>query len=160
MMFRTLLIAAPALLTVACSSPTTTNDASVAIANDVEEIAETENSVAVAATGATSNTTSSQEAFAADQYLGHWIGVEGMVLDVARGKEPDSFRLTMQWNLDDKGVFAGRGQNDPSAPGIAFTRNGEQLLLRRSDGDATGLKWLAGKKECLTVKPGEGYCRD
>ena len=29
-----------------------------------------------------------------------------------------------------------------------------------TDGDATGLKYLAGKKDCLTVEPGEGYCRD
>ena len=29
-----------------------------------------------------------------------------------------------------------------------------------TDGDATGMKWLAGKARCLTVRVGEGYCRD
>jgi hypothetical protein len=28
-----------------------------------------------------------------------------------------------------------------------------------TNGDATGLKYLAGKTDCLTVKSGEGYCR-
>lgn len=93
------------------------------------------------------------------RYLGHWIGVEGLVLDVTRGDRPGSYQLAMQYSLDDKGKYTGRATDTP-APGIAFERDGERLLLRATDGDATGLKWLAGKKTCLTVKPSEGYCRD
>jgi hypothetical protein len=32
--------------------------------------------------------------------------------------------------------------------------------LEARNGDETGMKWLAGKTDCLTVKPGEGYCLD
>jgi len=41
-----------------------------------------------------------------------------------------------------------------------FERDGLQESIRPTNGDETGMKWLAGKKNCLTVRPGEGYCRD
>ena len=85
---------------------------------------------------------------------GRWIGVEGMYLVVTPGAG-DRVALEMQWSLDEKGTFAGRRVGD----GIAFTRNNTLETLKPSDGNATGLKYLAGKKDCLTVKPGEGYCR-
>jgi hypothetical protein len=44
--------------------------------------------------------------------------------------------------------------------GLRFTRGGDALLLRQGSGVETGLKYLAGKKDCLVVKSGEGYCRD
>lgn len=43
---------------------------------------------------------------------------------------------------------------------IEFRRDGTNESLRAADRDAAGMKWLAGKKNCLTIKPGEGYCRD
>ena len=85
---------------------------------------------------------------------GRWVGVEGMYLVVTPGAG-DRVDLEMQWSLDDQGKFEGRRVGD----GIAFTRNGTLETLKPSDGNATGLKYLAGKKDCLTVKPGEGYCR-
>ncbi|WP_204325615.1 hypothetical protein, partial [Stenotrophomonas maltophilia] len=60
------------------------------------------------------------------------------------------------YTLDDKGSFEGKGTRE----GIAFERPDGKQVLKASDGDATGLKYLAGKKDCLTVKTGEGYCRD
>ena len=42
---------------------------------------------------------------------------------------------------------------------IAFTRPDGPQQLRAGDGAATGLKWLADKKNCLIVATGEGYCR-
>lgn len=89
-------------------------------------------------------------------YTGRWTGVEGMFLDVQRGPGPKRFRLTMQYDLDHKATV------DASlvADSLVFTRDGKELLLHPTDGNATGLKYLAGKKECLTVAPGEGYCRD
>ena len=42
---------------------------------------------------------------------------------------------------------------------IAFQRNGVRFTLRPSNGDQIGLKWLDGKKNCLMVQDGEGYCR-
>ena len=86
---------------------------------------------------------------------GRWIGVEGMVLDITPAGGPGRFRLAMQWDLDHKGVFDARAVGDT----IVFTRDGVREILRPTNGDATGLKHLAGKTDCLTVKTGEGYCR-
>ncbi|MBD8619787.1 hypothetical protein IFT67_12725 [Sphingomonas sp. CFBP 13728] len=92
----------------------------------------------------------------APDYTGRWIGVEGMVLDVAPTDTPGHYALTMQWDLDNKGKFDGIASGDT----ISFDRGGTRETLRPTNGDATGLKYLAGKTDCLTVKPGEGYCRD
>jgi len=89
-------------------------------------------------------------------YTGRWVGVEGMVLDIADAGAPGHYDLTMQWDLDHKGTFDGIANGKT----ITFIRNDIPETLRPTDGDATGLKYLAGKTDCLTVKPGEGYCRD
>lgn len=88
-------------------------------------------------------------------YVGRWTGVEGMYLVVA-AKPGGGVSLDMQWDLDNKGTFDG----SVTAEGLRFTRNGVAETAVHTDGDATGLKYLAGKQDCLTVKPGEGYCRD
>jgi hypothetical protein len=92
----------------------------------------------------------------APDYTGHWIGVEGMVLDIVPASALGHYALTMQWDLDHKGEFDGTADGDT----ISFDRKGLHETLRPTNGDATGLKYLAGKIDCLTVKPGEGYCRD
>lgn len=89
-----------------------------------------------------------------ERYLGRWIGVEGMYLNVTR-REEGGVTLDMQWDLDHRGTFAGA----VTAEGLRFMRNGVAETAVPGDGDATGLKWLAGKKDCLIVKTGEGYCR-
>lgn len=89
-----------------------------------------------------------------ERYLGRWIGVEGMYLNVTR-REAGGVTLDMQWDLDHRGTFDG----SVTAEGLRFMRNGVAETAVRGDGDATGLKWLAGKKDCLIVKAGEGYCR-
>ena len=88
-------------------------------------------------------------------YLGRWTGVEGMYLVVA-AKPGGGVTLDMQWDLDHKGTFDG----SVTAEGLRFMREGVAETAVHTDGDATGLKHLAGKKDCLTVKTGEGYCRD
>lgn len=88
--------------------------------------------------------------------VGRWTGVEGTYLIVKRGARPGTYRLTMQWSLDDKGSFDGVARGDT----IEFDRGATRETLRPTNGDATGLKYLAGKKDCLTVKVGEGYCRE
>lgn len=88
-------------------------------------------------------------------YLGRWTGVEGMYL-VVDSKPAGGVSLDMQWDLDHQGRFDG----SVTAEGLRFTRNGIDETAVHTDGDATGLKHLAGKQDCLTVKPGEGYCRD
>ena len=39
-------------------------------------------------------------------------------------------------------------------------RDGRAESIAATTGDETGMKWLAGKTNCLTIKVGEGYCRD
>lgn len=92
----------------------------------------------------------------ADGWVGRWRGVEGLNLVIARDSAPGHYTLDMQHSLDGKGRYTGVA----TAEGIAFTRADGEKLLRPTDGDATGLKYLAGKKDCLTVAAGEGYCRD
>lgn len=87
-------------------------------------------------------------------YLGRWIGVEGMYLNVTT-KPEGGVSLDMQYDLDHHGTYDG----SVTAEGLRFIRNGVAETAVHTDGDATGLKWLAGKTDCLTVKQGEGYCR-
>lgn len=92
------------------------------------------------------------------QWIGRWTGVEGMYLDIqpdpARGN--GAFMLEMQYSLDDMGTFPG----DAVGSGIRFTRPDGTFLLTATDGEATGLRYLLDKQDCLTVTTGEGYCRD
>ncbi|MGW8134915.1 hypothetical protein [Sphingomonas zeae] len=102
--------------------------------------------------GATFNGVPKQKA---PDYVGRWIGVEGMYLNIRHAATPGRYRLEMQWDLDHKGEFRGEAVGDT----IVFERGGVRETLRPTNGDATSLKYLAGKTQCLTVKPGEGYCR-
>ena len=88
-------------------------------------------------------------------WAGKWTGVEGMYATITP-TEPGKYKLEMQSDLDTKGTYDG----EDSEHGIKFKRGSEEVSLRRGSGDETGLKYLAGKKECLIVKEGEGYCRD
>ncbi|PRY65106.1 hypothetical protein B0H98_10346 [Vreelandella songnenensis] len=95
-----------------------------------------------------------------DHWIGRWVGVEGLVLEI-RHKDsagPGNYLLEMQYGLDadQRGTFEGQATDE----GIRFTREDGEQLLREADGEATGLKWLADKEDCLVVHPGEGYCRD
>ncbi|WPN97590.1 lipoprotein [Pseudomonas sp. MUP55] len=94
-----------------------------------------------------------------DNWVGKWIGVEGLNLSIAKDDSigRGHYLLTMQYGLDAdaSGTFKGQATDD----GIAFTRPDGPQVLRAGDGAATGLKWLADKKDCLIVAAGEGYCR-
>lgn len=86
-------------------------------------------------------------------WLGRWPGPEGTYLEIAMVGE--SYTVTIS-NLDGPRSFAAM----PEAGSLAFGRDGVRETLRATDGDGTGMKWLAGKKDCLVVRPGEGFCRD
>ena len=88
-------------------------------------------------------------------WAGKWTGPEGMYATITTA-EPGKYRLEMQSDLDTRATYDG----EDSEHGIRFRRGNEELSLHRGGGDETGLKYLAGKKECLIVKQGEGYCRD
>lgn len=69
---------------------------------------------------------------------------------------PDAKVQVIVKNLDGERAFEGVvGERQ-----IVFARDGVQETLVATDGKATGMKWLADKKTCLTIKAGEGYCRD
>ena len=88
-----------------------------------------------------------------DAWLGRWIGPEGTYLEIA-GKN-GAYEVTVK-DLDVARTFDGVAAGDR----IEFVRDGAKESLRATDGDATGMKWLAGKTNCLTIEVGEGYCRD
>ena len=90
---------------------------------------------------------------ALDAWQGTWNGPEGTYLKLTA--KPDSGYEIVIKDLDGERSFEGVG----SADQIHFTRDGREERIRATDGNGTGMKWLAGKSECLTVKPGEGYCR-
>ncbi|MDD3354867.1 hypothetical protein [Zoogloea sp.] len=87
-------------------------------------------------------------------WTGTWDGPEGTYLKlVAR---PDSKFDVIIHDLDKERTFEGTANSDY----ISFDREGIQERIVATNGEATGMKWLAEKSTCLTVKEGEGYCRD
>jgi hypothetical protein len=94
-----------------------------------------------------------QPVMVASPLLGQWNGPEGTYLLIAGNS--GKYALTIR-NLDGPRTFEGTGVGDT----IVFTRDGKQQTVRASDGAATGMKWLADKKNCVTIDTGEGYCRD
>lgn len=89
----------------------------------------------------------------ARQWTGRWSGPEGTWLEIhATGRE---YTVTIK-DLDAARTFPAA----VVAGGLSFERDGVRESIRATDGVATGMKWLAEKSDCLTVKPGEGYCRD
>lgn len=86
-------------------------------------------------------------------WLGKWNGPEGTYLDIAEAA--GAYTVTIS-NLDGPRSFAGT----PAADGLGFERDGVAEVIRATDGPGTGMKWLADKTHCLSVKMGEGFCRD
>jgi hypothetical protein len=88
----------------------------------------------------------------ADHWIGQWNGPEGTYLRISgiNGR----YEVTVM-NLDGPRTFTGTATGN----GIEFERDGVRESLRATDGQGTGMKWLAEKSECLVVRPGEGYCR-
>jgi len=89
---------------------------------------------------------------AADAWTGTWTGPEGTFLQIAgsRGR----YEITIK-DLDAARSYQGEAAGDR----IVFSRDGIEETVRATTGTETGMKWLADKQECLTVRPGEGYCR-
>lgn len=95
------------------------------------------------------NPTSTQQ----HRLLGRWIGPEGTYLEVV--KQGKGYQVLIQ-DLDTLRIF------DASAVGetMVFERDGTKEKIRATNGDDTGMKWLSGKSDCVTIILGEGYCRD
>jgi hypothetical protein len=90
---------------------------------------------------------------ATDEWLGQWNGPEGTFLRLEGGK--GRYDITIQ-DLDGPRTYQGTA----AGAQIQFERNGGKESIRATDGNETGMKWLRDKSNCLTIKPGEGYCRD
>lgn len=90
----------------------------------------------------------------AQAWAGRWNGPEGTYLQLdATGDASYDVRIK---DLDAERTFKGVAKDGA----IHFERDGKPESIKPTDGNATGMKWLAGKARCLTVHPGEGYCRD
>jgi hypothetical protein len=87
-----------------------------------------------------------------DRWLGRWDGPEGTFLQLS--KASGQYVVVIQ-DLDGPKSFAGFADGHR----IRFTRDGKTEYISAGDGEATGMKWLADKKDCLLTKKGEGWCR-
>jgi hypothetical protein len=88
-----------------------------------------------------------------DHWVGTWRGPEGTYLRIA--KQEAGYQLVIA-NLDGPREFHGIAADE----GLQFERDGRSETLHAGDGKATGMKWLADKRDCLIVRTGEGYCRE
>lgn len=87
-------------------------------------------------------------------YAGHWTGVEGTYMTIT--PQTDTAYQVVIADLDGPKTYAGTLHAD----GLHIERNGTPLVIVPGDGEATGMKWLAEKSDCLVVAANEGYCRD
>jgi len=99
------------------------------------------------------NSTSVDLEFSTDKWLGQWNGPEGTFLRLEGGE--GRYQVIIQ-DLDGPKTFEGRATEDR----IQFERNGATESIRATNGAETGMKWLADKSNCLTIRAGEGFCRD
>lgn len=90
---------------------------------------------------------------AASAWLGKWIGPEGTFLELS---EVDGAYKVMIQSLDGSASYDAMAIDDR----VEFQRNGTLESIRATNGAETGMKWLLDKKDCLTIKSGEGFCRD
>ena len=86
------------------------------------------------------------------EYEKKWNGPEGTYLQITGDK--GVYEITIK-DLDQVRTFRGSTLNDH----VEFQRDGVKESLRSGSGDDTGMKWLAGKEDCLVIKLGEGFCR-
>lgn len=90
-----------------------------------------------------------------DSWTGRWQGPEGTYLDLQKSEADDEYNVVIA-DLDGPRTFKGHTTDE----GIMYARNGATEIIKAGNGQATGMKWLADKKNCLVVKAGEGFCRD
>jgi hypothetical protein len=88
-----------------------------------------------------------------DEWIGRWNGPEGTYLGIS--KSGDTYEIQIK-DLDKVQTYRGTATSD----GISFERNGKGETIRLGNGERTGMKWLADKKDCLVIRKSAGYCRD
>lgn len=87
-----------------------------------------------------------------DAWLGQWNGPEGTFLLLS--KDGEKYVIKIQ-SLDGPNTYEGVSAGDR----IEFERDGRRESIHAGNGEATGMKWLLDKKDCLIIKTGEGFCR-
>lgn len=88
-----------------------------------------------------------------DSWAGKWQGPEGTYLDIT--KKGEKFSIEVR-NLDKAETFEGTAKGDT----IEFMRKGKTETIKAATGEETGMKWLAGEKNCLVINKGsEGFCK-
>ncbi len=70
-------------------------------------------------------------------------------------KDGEHYRVEIQ-SLDGRAGYEGHAVGDH----VEFERDGTTEAIRATSGKDTGMKWLQDKTTCLTIKPGEAFCRD
>ncbi len=88
-----------------------------------------------------------------DAWSGQWNGPEGTFLMITGSQ--GQYEITIQ-NLDGPISYNGSSVDHQ----IEFERKEVKEIIHPADGAGTGMKWLVDKKNCLTIRPGEGYCRE
>jgi hypothetical protein len=88
-----------------------------------------------------------------DGLVGRWGGVEGAFLDIT----PDSNRFTINIMTLEQRIATYSGIAVDSS--IQLSINNKKIIIQKATGNETGMKWLAGKNNCITVSGSGGYCR-
>ncbi len=91
-----------------------------------------------------------------DAWIGDWIGVEGNSLKIAASAAPGEYKISER-TLDGPLAYNGRGMG---ATIVFQDKDMQTRTIRPGTGDETGLKYLAGKTNCLWIETGRGFCRD
>ena len=108
---------------------------------------------AVAASQASESAAMSITSVDATGYVGKWTGPEGTAMTITPAGSQYEVVIT---NLDGPRTFTGTLEGN----GIHITRDATPLVIHKGDGQATGMKWLADKHDCLVVAANEGFCKD
>lgn len=87
------------------------------------------------------------------EWLGRWEGVEQTALELSR--RPDGHLQVKLVGLDGEMSVRGVARGDV----VEIYHLSQKRTIRFGNGEDTGMKWLADKKECLIIMTGEGYCR-
>ncbi len=134
--------------------------------NDTREPATVESNVTMPldagdndADAAVENTVAANDSAAEPDFAGRWIGPEGMFLDIAADSEvgPGHYTIRNRWGLDADAEGSFKGSVTGGV--LRFTRPDGDQTLTPGNGEATGMKYLLDKSDCLIVRTGEGYCR-
>lgn len=84
---------------------------------------------------------------------GVWPGVDGSSLNIIRKSDKYAIEIKASGKTD---TFEGVVKGDT----IEFKRKDKMETIKAATAEETGMKWLAGEKNCVVITKGsEGYCR-